>query len=136
MSLHHAPGLFDQIIELGIGPNVELLEAVEELHEVVDCRVAEDLAVLAVGATQALSEMRHQLGQLPDERLLGHLHRFLEAAGNTGTFLLVQARAQFEKVVRRLDAREVPRDAEQVAQVWRVIARVVEITQRGAVPRS
>ena len=83
-------------------------------HEVVDGRVAEDLGrAVLVGAGDPLGQVGDQPGELVEERLLGELDRLLEPGRDPLLLLLVEAGRECDQVVGRLDAGEVPGDAEE-----------------------
>ncbi len=105
----------------------ERSESLEEVAQVVDGRVAENLGrAVLVGAGDPLGQVRHQPGELVEERLLGELDRFLEPRLDALLLLLVEARREPEQVVGRLDVRIVPADTEEADQRRRVIGRVEE----------
>ncbi len=76
LRLHPANDLLslaDELIELLVGTGVQLAEPLEELVEVSDDAVPEDFRLAIILAREPLGQVRHQLGQLGGERLLGQL---------------------------------------------------------------
>src|SRR5262249_48120192 len=71
-------------------------------------------------------------GELRGERLLGQLDRLLEAGGYALPLFLVDLGRDPQQVAGRLDGREVPLDAEQPADLGRVVGRVVQPAQAAA----
>jgi hypothetical protein len=80
-------------------------EALKELREVGDGRVAEDAPLAALAAGQPLGEVGHQLGEFTDKGLLGQLHGLLKAAGHALLLLLVDVGGDAQQVAGRLDGR-------------------------------
>src|SRR5437868_4889106 len=70
-ALHDLLSLLDQGIQLGVGTDIELAEAIKEGEQVGNRRVAKYLPCTALIIAQPLTQMGDQLGKLAQKGLLG-----------------------------------------------------------------
>ena len=72
------PGILNQRIQLLVGADIQLPEAVEELRQVFDRRIPEDLGLAVRLTGKPISEVGDQPRQFRGERFLGQLDGFIK----------------------------------------------------------
>jgi hypothetical protein len=95
---HQALGLGHQVVQVLVGAQAQLAEAVEEGGEVGDGRIAKHLAFASTTA-EPFRQMRHQLRKLTHKRLLSQHHGFFNSPSHAFLLLLVDLGADAHEVV-------------------------------------
>ncbi len=91
---HQPLRLFDQLVQLrGWSRTLSRLNFSKNSSRLVTAE-SRKTRRLAVAAAQPLGQVRHQLGELAQERLLGQFNRLLEAAREPLLLFLVEIRVE------------------------------------------